>query len=148
MVDFDKDRDANLISFELTGGAAKDGLSVRDYFAARAVDSFTASDPIAVAVRAYDIADAMMSERSKPIHNRDGMKTVNIGRLGFNIRTQNCLLSEGIETVGQLMEFSEKDLLKIPNLGRGCLSDIRIALKRFNLELNRTSYSAEEAFGL
>ena len=37
MVDFDKDRDANLSAFERTGGAANGGLTVRDYFAAAAL---------------------------------------------------------------------------------------------------------------
>lgn len=148
MVDFDKDRDANLAAFELTGGAAANGLTVRDYFAARAVDSFDASDPVAIAARAYDIADAMMAERSKPVCSREGIATIRVSRLGLTIRTENCLRSDGIETIGQLIELSEKDLLKIPNLGRGCLVDIRIALQRFKLKLKSASYSATEAFGL
>lgn len=83
MVDFDKDRDANLSAFERTGGAAHGGLTVRDYFAAQAIgvaakawkqnvagafgegDSYVwdDSDWRDVADKAYDIADAMMEAR-------------------------------------------------------------------------------------
>ena len=74
MVDFDKDRDANLAAFELTGGAAANGLTVRDYVAARvAVQMFSECvndldcdwDYESVASSAYAFADAMMKERNK-----------------------------------------------------------------------------------
>ena len=66
MVDFDRDRDANLSWFELTGGAAANGLTVRDYFAAKAmqalIEKFDES-PAESADEAYDWADAMMRAR-------------------------------------------------------------------------------------
>lgn len=66
MVDFDKDRDANLAAFERTGGAAANGLTVRDYFAAKAmqalIEKFDES-PAESADEAYDWADAMMRAR-------------------------------------------------------------------------------------
>jgi len=80
MVDFDRDRDANLSAFELTGGAASNGLTVRDYFAAKVIqgmitqkdwfsngsewDSVDAMTK-AYADEAYKFADAMMKERAK-----------------------------------------------------------------------------------
>ena len=74
MVDFDKDRDANLLAFERTGGAAANGLTVRDYFAAKAMQALLSrqgvfdfamykDDPWRCAAWAYDAADAMMRER-------------------------------------------------------------------------------------
>ena len=72
MVDFDRDRDANLLVFERTGGAAANGLTVRDYFAAHMASAmYTACeqdkhadwDYQSVAYAAYSFADAMMKER-------------------------------------------------------------------------------------
>lgn len=78
MVDFDKDRDANLSAFERTGGAAHDGLTVRDYFAANVMQGMVTQkdwfsngstwDSIeamtnAYADEAYSFADAMMRAR-------------------------------------------------------------------------------------
>ena len=72
MVDFDKDRDANLLVFERTGGSAAGGLSVRDYFAAHMAsvmytvceqDKHADWDYQSVAYAAYSFADAMMKER-------------------------------------------------------------------------------------
>ena len=73
MVDFDKDRDANLAAFELTGGAAANGLTVRDYFAAKILvaiaDNYEPeTEPEfwgGVAEVAYAAADAMMAERER-----------------------------------------------------------------------------------
>ena len=74
MVDFDKDRDANLLVFERTGGSAAGGLSVRDYFAAHMASAmYTACeqdkradwDYQSVAYAAYSFADQMMKERER-----------------------------------------------------------------------------------
>lgn len=74
MVDFDKDRDANLSAFERTGGASANGLTVRDYFAAHmAAVMYTACeqdkhadwDYQSVAYAAYSFADHMMKERER-----------------------------------------------------------------------------------
>ena len=54
-----------------TGGAARDGLTVRDYFAAKAMQVYLTAtmgqlvDATNVAENAYLIADAMMKERAK-----------------------------------------------------------------------------------
>lgn len=66
MVDFDKDRDANLAAIVRTGGSAQGGLTVRDYFAAKAMAALIEKydeSPIEVSLEAYDFADAMMAQR-------------------------------------------------------------------------------------
>jgi len=56
----------NLKAFPYTG-AGSDGMDLRDYFAAKAMQGLLASDtfaPVSEFVRrAYEIADAMMEER-------------------------------------------------------------------------------------
>ena len=73
MVDFDKGREQRLKWFEQTGGAANGGLTVRDYFAAKAMASYIGKIPLdthvdddGLVANAYSLADAMMKERGKP----------------------------------------------------------------------------------
>ena len=56
-------------------------------------------------------------------------KTVtSISMLSLGYRSKNILMAEGIETVEQLMKLSDWQLLKMPNLGRTTLKEIRDAL--------------------
>ena len=50
-------------------------------------------------------------------------------------RSQNSLRAEDIETTGDLIQQSERELLKIPNLGKGCLTEIKDALAERNRKL-------------
>jgi len=50
--------------------------------------------------------------------------------LDIGPRTLRCLRSEGIETVAQLMTYSDRALLRIPHFGRKSLAEIHdLALK-------------------
>ena len=51
--------------------------------------------------------------KSKPIHE-----------LELSIRSENCLLRGGIQTIGDLLQRSRDDLLKIRNLGKISLTEI------------------------
>jgi hypothetical protein len=56
-------------------------------------------------------------------------------------RTLNCLRAEEIETIGQLIEKSPVDLLRIPNLGRHTLGIIAQTLGSLGLSLGCNSAS-------
>lgn len=58
-----------------------------------------------------------------------------VANLGLKTMTRNILRSEHIDTVKELLERSESDLLCIPNCGRGTLADITFKLARFGLKL-------------
>jgi len=53
----------------------------------------------------------------------------------FAARSLNCLKWENIKTVGQLIQYSANQLLKIHNLGKGTLKDIRDVLSQHDLKL-------------
>ena len=146
MVDFDRDRDANLAAFELTGGSAKDGLTVRDYFAVKAMAVFSISrgKPIYLAQRAYEIADAMMEYRQ--FGNR--LDQTSIEDLEFTARTHNALTAAGIHYIGELKEYTTRDLLKLPNIGLTSLKEIQLALAQRGIVLPDVTVTVEEAFGL
>jgi DNA-directed RNA polymerase subunit alpha len=55
--------------------------------------------------------------------------------LDLGIRALNCLDSEGIKTVGQLLERTEEDLLAISSFGKRTLEDLRDSLAEHGLEI-------------
>ena len=70
-IDYDEEAKKRVWWLNNTGGAARDGLTVRDYFAAKAMQVYLTAtmgqlvDATNVAENAYLIADAMMKERAK-----------------------------------------------------------------------------------
>ena len=55
--------------------------------------------------------------------------------LDFGRRALNCLDSEGIKTVGQLLERTEEDLIAMRNFGKRTLEEIRNKLAEHGLEI-------------
>jgi DNA-directed RNA polymerase subunit alpha len=51
-----------------------------------------------------------------------------VDSLDLSVRSTNCLRAEGIQRVGDLVQRTEIDLLRTPNLGRKSLHEIRQAL--------------------
>jgi DNA-directed RNA polymerase subunit alpha len=59
-----------------------------------------------------------------------------IDELELTVRSENCLASENIYTIGALVSKTEYDVLKIANLGRKSLKEIKDALfNKFKLTL-------------
>ncbi len=57
--------------------------------------------------------------------------------LGLSSRTYNCLMRSGIESIGDLVNMSEEDLLfNIRNFGSGSLLDTKQCLEKFNPNLH------------
>lgn len=58
-----------------------------------------------------------------------------IGKMDLSVRASNCLESEGIQTLGDLVGHSEDDLLKFKNFGRTSLKEIKKKLDDMHLSL-------------
>jgi DNA-directed RNA polymerase subunit alpha len=58
-----------------------------------------------------------------------------ITELELDTRAYNCVRAKGIETVEELVSWSHNELLAVPNLGRGSLTQIITALARRGLML-------------
>lgn len=58
-----------------------------------------------------------------------------VDELELSVRSANCLKAEGIERVGDLIQRSESDLLRTPNLGKKSLTEIKTALAEQGLSL-------------
>ncbi|MFA5132310.1 MAG: DNA-directed RNA polymerase subunit alpha C-terminal domain-containing protein [Candidatus Paceibacterota bacterium] len=58
-----------------------------------------------------------------------------VDELAITIRSANCLRAEGIDYIGDLVQYTDDSLLHTPNMGRGSLNDIKVALAEHNLVL-------------
>ena len=58
-----------------------------------------------------------------------------VDELDLTVRSANCLKAEHIYFIGDLIQKSEQDLLKTPNLGRKSLNEIKEVLTEKKLEL-------------
>jgi DNA-directed RNA polymerase subunit alpha len=61
--------------------------------------------------------------------------------LELSVRAGNCLESAKVETVGQLVEMTEADLLKIRSFGKTSLREIKRKLADIGLSLGMTGIS-------
>ena len=124
------------------------GMSLRDYFAAKAMQGLLAqscgtalgSDPIHGAQYAYQMADAMLAARAsgKPTFDPVFLRRVDgigDGDLCLTVRSQICLKDAGIYLVGDLVQRSERDLMAMKNLGRKSAHEIKEALAGLGLTL-------------
>lgn len=58
-----------------------------------------------------------------------------VDELELTVRSANCLKAEGIERVGDLIQRTETDLLRTPNLGKKSLTEIKNVLAEQGLKL-------------
>jgi DNA-directed RNA polymerase alpha subunit len=86
----------------------------------------------------YDLAGAMVDRRQHILDQwilRDASADGYIQDLELSARSGSCLEAESIRTISQLLRFTENDLLKVPNLGRRSLNEIKDQLAARGLKL-------------
>ena len=65
----------------------------------------------------------------------ESMLSMPVKALNLTIRALNCLDSQGIKTVGQLLERTEEEMLTIRSFGRMTLQEVRDKLAEHGLEV-------------
>lgn len=73
------------------------------------------------------------SQEEKPAFNENLLKP--IAELDLSVRSFNCLQSGGIRYVGDLVQKTEAEMLKVKNFGRKSLKEIKELLAEMGLEL-------------
>ena len=58
-----------------------------------------------------------------------------IEELDLSVRSYNCLKRAGINTVHELANKTEDEMMKVRNLGRKSLEEVKAKLDELNLEL-------------
>ena len=67
------------------------------------------------------------------------LEAIPIEQMEFSVRTYNCLKSQGIRTVGHLIDRSPQELLRIKHFGKLCLEQVITELGTLNLTLSAAS---------
>lgn len=82
----------------------------------------------------FRISQAVQKAREKHRVTTEVIGTP-VDTLDVTVRTSNCLKYSGIPTVEELVKYTERDLMKIDNLGRKSVNEIRSVLASMNLKL-------------
>jgi DNA-directed RNA polymerase subunit alpha len=61
---------------------------------------------------------------------------MSIDELELSVRSYNCLKRAGINTVGELVNKTPEDMMKVRNLGRKSLEEVLFKLKELGLQLH------------
>ena len=77
-----------------------------------------------------------MYEPTKPAPNKKLEKKIE--ELDLSVRSYNCLKRANINTVGELTQKTEEDMMKVRNLGRKSLKEVIQKLREIGLELKRS----------
>lgn len=80
--------------------------------------------------------DGIMVEREEDA--TDKILDMTIEELDFSVRAYNCLKRAGINTVRDLVEKSELEMMKVRNLGKKSLKDVKDKLAELGLSLRVT----------
>lgn len=64
-----------------------------------------------------------------------GVLAQRIADMDFSVRSQKCMRSVGVETLGDLVECAESELLQCQNFGQTSLDEVRGKLKELGLEM-------------
>ncbi|MHC5209749.1 MAG: DNA-directed RNA polymerase subunit alpha [Planctomycetota bacterium] len=98
-------------------------------------------------VHYYDLEKAVPADEARPaayggdageLSKLRGVIATSIEDLDLSVRSRHCLDSENIRTVGDLVQRTEAELLKVRNFGKTSLNEIKKKLAAMNLSLGMT----------
>lgn len=82
-----------------------------------------------------NIQERKSEERGSYLDNIDPVYSRLVDELELTVRAANCLKSENIRYIGELVQCNEYDLLRTPNLGRKSMNEIKAVLAELGLTL-------------
>ena len=82
--------------------------------------------------------DAVIIEQKPEIGSTEAVREINIDELELSVRSYNCLKRAGINTVGELVNKTADDMMKVRNLGRKSLDEVLAKLKELGLSLRES----------
>jgi len=91
----------------------------------------------ALALNSYTVASEMLNRRHLVLEQMvlGDMPSMLVEELELTVRTSNCLREAKIFTIGQLQQWTEDELLRLPNLGRKSLKELIEQLQARGLKL-------------
>lgn len=70
--------------------------------------------------------------------DKEKPSSMSIDDLDLSVRSNNCLRRAGINTVDELIQKSEEDMMKVRNLGKKSLDEVKKKLSDLGLSLRKT----------
>ena len=86
-----------------------------------------------------DLSESAMKAEvmvDKEENEKEKVLVMSIDELELSVRSYNCLKRAGINTVEELTNKSQEDMMKVRNLGRKSLEEVLARLKELGLQLN------------
>lgn len=84
-----------------------------------------------------------MYEREEKVSNKKLEKKIE--EMDLSVRSYNCLKRAGINTVGELTQKTEEEMMRVRNLGRKSLKEVVTKLHELGLDLRR-SYEVDHQY--
>ena len=72
-----------------------------------------------------------------PADEANKMASMPIEELDLSVRPYNCLKRAGINTLGDLLQRTEEEVVNVKNFGRKSLDEVKEKLAALGLELRR-----------
>lgn len=91
------------------------------------------SDHLRLFMGLTDRLNSIEVTEEKEEEARDKILDMTIEELDLSVRSYNCLKRAGINTVEELTQKTEGDMIKVRNLGRKSLEEVEIKLKNLGL---------------
>jgi len=82
-----------------------------------------------------ETAEGMEIMVEKEDEERNRLLEMTIEELDLSVRSYNCLKRAGINTVEELIRRTEEDMMKVRNLGKKSLQEVKEKLAALNLSL-------------
>ena len=86
-----------------------------------------------------DLSESAMKAEvmvDKEENEKEKVLVMSVDELELSVRSYNCLKRAGINTVEELTNKSQEDMMKVRNLGRKSLEEVLAKLKELGLQLN------------
>lgn len=86
-----------------------------------------------------DLSESAMKAEvmvDKEENEKEKVLVMSIDELELSVRSYNCLKRAGINTVEELTNKSQEDMMKVRNLGRKSLEEVLAKLRELGLQLN------------
>lgn len=80
-----------------------------------------------------EVEEEIVPEKEDEKGNVNEILTRSVEDLELSVRSANCLKNAGINTIGELVQKTEADMLKTKNFGRKSLSEIKDILNEYGL---------------
>ena len=102
-------------------------------------------DQLSVFVDFEKIKDVVVEEQVAEVEMFDPVLLRPVDDLELTVRSANCLKAENIFYIGDLIQRTEFELLKTPNLGKKSLTEIKdiLALKGLSLGMRLENWQPE-----